>query len=203
MQLTARRFYFIGILVLAAVWIFLSADPKGTTTAGLIPAPQAGFLAPDFTLETLDGESVTLSGLRGQVVLVNFWATWCPPCRAEMPAIEQAYTDYANDDFVILAVNATQQDSLGSIETFQSEYGLSFPILLDTESEMLVQEAIERLLEGRTTFVIAHRLSTIQNASKILVLEDGRLKERGTHSELLMRDGIYRRLYDLQFGLAG
>lgn len=74
---------------------------------------------------------------------------------------------------------------------------------LDTESEMLVQEAIERLLEGRTTFVIAHRLSTIQNASKILVLEDGHLKERGTHSELLLRNGIYRRLYDLQFGLAG
>ncbi len=74
---------------------------------------------------------------------------------------------------------------------------------LDTESEMLVQEAIERLLKGRTTFVIAHRLSTIQNADKILVLEDGRLKERGTHAELLLQNGIYRRLYDLQFGLAG
>jgi subfamily B ATP-binding cassette protein MsbA len=73
---------------------------------------------------------------------------------------------------------------------------------LDTESEMLVQEAIERLLRGRTTFVIAHRLSTIQNADKILVIEDGRLKERGTHTELLDQNGIYRRLYDLQFGLA-
>ena len=74
---------------------------------------------------------------------------------------------------------------------------------LDTESEMLVQEAIERLLKGRTTFVIAHRLSTIQNADKILVLDNGRLIERGTHSELLLQNGIYRRLYDLQFGLAG
>jgi subfamily B ATP-binding cassette protein MsbA len=73
---------------------------------------------------------------------------------------------------------------------------------LDTESEMLVQEAIERLLRGRTTFVIAHRLSTIQNADKILVIEEGRLKERGTHTELLDQNGIYRRLYDLQFGLA-
>ncbi len=74
---------------------------------------------------------------------------------------------------------------------------------LDTESEMLVQEAIERLLRGRTTFVIAHRLSTIQNADKILVMENGRVKERGTHSELIDKNGIYRRLYDLQFGLAG
>jgi subfamily B ATP-binding cassette protein MsbA len=73
---------------------------------------------------------------------------------------------------------------------------------LDTESELLVQEAIERLLKGRTTFVIAHRLSTIQNADKILVLEDGQLRERGTHSELLLQNGIYRRLHDLQFGLA-
>lgn len=73
---------------------------------------------------------------------------------------------------------------------------------LDTESEMLVQEAIDRLLKGRTTFVIAHRLSTIQNADKIFVLEDGTLKERGTHTELMDLDGVYKRLYDLQFGLA-
>ena len=73
---------------------------------------------------------------------------------------------------------------------------------LDTESEMLVQEAIDCLLKGRTTFVIAHRLSTIQHADQILVVEDGWLKEQGSHSELIRRNGIYRRLYDLQFGLA-
>ena len=73
---------------------------------------------------------------------------------------------------------------------------------LDTESEMLVQEAIDRLLAGRTTFVIAHRLSTVQNADRILVLEDGRVTEHGTHAELMRRGGAYRRLYDLQFRLA-
>jgi subfamily B ATP-binding cassette protein MsbA len=73
---------------------------------------------------------------------------------------------------------------------------------LDTESELLVQEAIDRLLEGRTTFVIAHRLSTIQHADKILVLEDGSLRQRGTHEELMGREGVYKRLYDLQFGFA-
>jgi subfamily B ATP-binding cassette protein MsbA len=71
---------------------------------------------------------------------------------------------------------------------------------LDTESERLVQEAIDRLLAGRTVFVIAHRLSTVQHASLILVMERGRIVERGRHDELLARGGLYRRLYELQFG---
>jgi len=136
MQLTRRRLFFIGILVLAAAWTLVSTDKNGTTTAGLIPAPQAGFLAPDFTLETLEGESITLSDLRGQVVLVNFWATWCPPCKAEMPAFEQAYQDYADQGFVLLAVNAIQQDSISAIEDFYAAYGLTFPIVLDTDSDV-------------------------------------------------------------------
>lgn len=74
---------------------------------------------------------------------------------------------------------------------------------LDTESERLVQEAIDRLLEGRTVFVIAHRLSTIQHATQILVLERGRVVERGTHRELLAAGGAYARLYHLQFRDAG
>ncbi len=70
---------------------------------------------------------------------------------------------------------------------------------LDTESERLIQDAIERLLEGRTVFVVAHRLSTVQRADQILVLDEGRVVERGTHDELLAADGRYRHLYDLQF----
>jgi subfamily B ATP-binding cassette protein MsbA len=70
---------------------------------------------------------------------------------------------------------------------------------LDTESERLIQEAVEKLLEGRTVFVVAHRLSTIQRADQILVLEGGEIVERGDHVTLLARSGRYKRLYDLQF----
>ena len=70
---------------------------------------------------------------------------------------------------------------------------------LDTESERLVQEAIERLLKGRTVLVIAHRLSTVRNADRIVVLERGAVVEQGTHEELMRLGGTYRSLYDIQF----
>jgi subfamily B ATP-binding cassette protein MsbA len=71
---------------------------------------------------------------------------------------------------------------------------------LDTESERLVQEAVDRLLRGRTVFVIAHRLSTIVHADQILFLDRGEIVERGTHAELLAAQGAYHRLYSMQFG---
>ena len=70
---------------------------------------------------------------------------------------------------------------------------------LDTESEALVQQALQNLMEGRTTIVIAHRLSTVRRADRIIVLGDGRIRECGTHEELVVRRGLYWKLYNMQF----
>lgn len=136
MQQTQRRIIYITILVLGFTWIFLSADNTGKSTAGQIPAPQRGFLAPDFELETPAGETIKLSDLRGQAVLVNLWATWCPPCRAEMQSIETVYNEYKGQGFTVLAVNMTYQDDASEIMSFVNEQELTFPILLDITSEM-------------------------------------------------------------------
>ncbi|MBN6205431.1 redoxin domain-containing protein [Ralstonia pickettii] len=95
---------------------------------------EIGNRAPDFELQTLDGEQVKLSDYQGSRVMLNFWATWCPPCRAEMPDMEKFHQD---KDVVILAVNLTETESnMKVIEDFVEEYELSFPILLDEHIEV-------------------------------------------------------------------
>jgi peroxiredoxin len=100
------------------------------------PAPVAGAPAPDFTLKTLDGEMVTLSQFRGQPVLINFWATWCPPCRLEMPDLVKAYEAHQSEGFVLLGVNLTYQDSLPEVQAFVDEFGMTFPVLLDEDGHV-------------------------------------------------------------------
>jgi len=73
---------------------------------------------------------------------------------------------------------------------------------VDTETESAIQEAIERLVQGRTTFAIAHRLSTLRRANRLLILEEGHLEDMGTHEELLEREGLYKRLVNMQSSLA-
>lgn len=96
---------------------------------------EEGMLAPDFELKTANGETVRLSDLRGEKVLLNFWATWCPPCRAEMPDMQKFHEEH--DEGVILAVNltATEQD-LGLVEDFLEEFGITFEILYDESTEV-------------------------------------------------------------------
>jgi peroxiredoxin len=88
--------------------------------------------APDFQLRDLNDRLVTLSGLRGKVVLLNFWATWCGPCRVEMPAMEQLYQTFSRKDFEILAVS-TDAQGVAITRPFQQENHLTFPILHDVD----------------------------------------------------------------------
>nr|WP_246602553.1 redoxin domain-containing protein [Sporosarcina aquimarina] len=95
--------------------------------------------APDFTLETLAGETVTLSELKGKKVILNFWATWCPPCKAEMPHMESFHSKLTDEDQVeLIAVNVTESEKLGisEVENFVKSYKLSFPIPLDKTAEV-------------------------------------------------------------------
>ena len=124
------------LLLLGLVWIFASADRTGRSTSGRIPAPQQGFLAPEFELKTPAGDTLKLSDLRGQAVLINLWATWCPPCRAEMQTIQEVYDEYKVQGFTVLAVNMTYQDDPLAVMPFVHKQGLSFPILLDETGEM-------------------------------------------------------------------
>ncbi|HMO57932.1 MAG TPA: TlpA disulfide reductase family protein [Roseiflexaceae bacterium] len=97
-------------------------------------APRENHPAPDFTLEDLNGTPVSLSALRGQVVLINVWATWCPPCRAEMPIIQAAYERYHDQGFTVLAVNL--REDTATVAQYMQQNGLTFPALLDRDGHV-------------------------------------------------------------------
>lgn len=93
-----------------------------------------GNIAPNFTLETLEGEVLSLSDFKGKKVFINFWATWCPPCRAEMPDIQKFSED---EDVLVLAINLTHtEDSLLTVDNFIQEKGFDFPVLVDENGEV-------------------------------------------------------------------
>ncbi|MGE5602139.1 MAG: redoxin domain-containing protein [Nitrososphaerales archaeon] len=107
--------------------------------------------APDFALEGLDGKTVSLADLRGKVVLLNFWATWCPPCKAEMPDLDALQREYgASRDFVVVGVNVGED--LATVKPFVAKNGLSFPIVLDHSGRVTTQLFGVRPLP--TTYII-------------------------------------------------
>lgn len=143
----------IGLVVLGLVvadLIFVGLPSRSASTgqqpgqrtiqsiAGAFPSPGVvvGQPAPDVTLKTLAGDLVSLTDFRGQPVLINFWATWCAPCRLEMPSLVQAYEAHKADGFVILAVNLTAQDSIADVQAFVEEFKMTFPVLLDETGEV-------------------------------------------------------------------
>jgi cytochrome c biogenesis protein CcmG/thiol:disulfide interchange protein DsbE len=126
----------VAILLLGIWWIAFSAVEPSTDQSTHIKAPQSGFLAPDISLRSSDGDILSLEDYRGQAVLVNLWASWCGPCRAEMPAMEKIYQDLQDQGFVVLAVNATHQDSEGAALGFIDDYNLTFPVLFDEDGRV-------------------------------------------------------------------
>jgi cytochrome c biogenesis protein CcmG, thiol:disulfide interchange protein DsbE len=104
---------------------------RSQETTEATPAPRENHPAPDFTLADLSDTPVRLSDLRGQVVLVNLWATWCPPCRAEMPMIQAAYEQYRAQGFTVLAVNLREDPRV--VAAYMEQGGLTFPALLDRD----------------------------------------------------------------------
>jgi cytochrome c biogenesis protein CcmG/thiol:disulfide interchange protein DsbE len=151
MRPVSRRILYLAIILLGLAWTVLSRPPAGATTAGQIPAPQVGFLAPSFTLAQLTGQTINLSDYQGQVVLVNFWASWCPPCRAEMPVIQHVYESYQSQGLVVLAIDASNQDAPAAMQTFLGSFTHSYPILLDTNGAVNRLYAVSSL---PTTFFI-------------------------------------------------
>ena len=140
----SRGLLFVLILATAAVWVLASAAPPASSTGG-IPAPQIGFQAPDISLPAEDGTTIQLADLRGRPVLVNFWASWCPPCRAEMPAMQQVYQELSSQGVTILAINAANQDDHAAALNFAQSLGLSFPIVYDQTGETSSRYAIRSL----------------------------------------------------------
>jgi peroxiredoxin len=114
----------------------MKAEKKALPSAerSRTPVAQRGKAAPDFELQDLDGNIRKLSDLKGQVVFVNFWATWCPPCREEMPSMQDLYETMPGDRFKMLTILSNDNPALAA--TFAEKNGFSFPILVDPGSEV-------------------------------------------------------------------
>jgi peroxiredoxin len=114
-----------------------------------LPRVAERYLAPDFTLKTEDGKPWRLADQRGKVIVLNFWATWCPPCRDEMPSMERARKAVESDGIVIIAVNVGEDAD--TIFEFTGRYPVSFPLLMDHDASIIKKYKVIGL---PTTFVI-------------------------------------------------
>ena len=135
MRWKAAAWLLVGLLIGAGVWFSLSgnrviqgSDRSQVYTATPRVPPTVGLPAPNFTLVDMDGQPFQLSAFQGKPVVVNFWATWCPPCRAEMPLLEK-YAQKYSKDLVLVGVN--QLESHETVHSFIAEFGIHFPIVLD------------------------------------------------------------------------
>lgn len=139
-------FGLLTVVVVNAMSNEKPADPK-QIPPDKIPGLAIGVKAPDFELNNLNGKPVRLSQFKGKKVMLNFWATWCPPCKEEMPAIQKFYTE-RGDSVQILAVNL---DPENNVKEFAEKLKVNFPILLDEDEEVI---SAYKILTIPTTFFI-------------------------------------------------
>ena len=130
------------------LFCFASPLPAQTPGEGLTPLPDKP-LAPDFQLTDLDGNSFSLQALRGKVLIVNFWATWCPPCREEMPSMQRAWERLDKAQVLLLAINVGEDEDV--IFRFTADYPVDFPLLLDQDAKVAQSWPVKGL---PTTFVV-------------------------------------------------
>jgi peroxiredoxin len=124
---------FLGVALLVLFLRNIAVPVRSVTAQGAEAAALTAKAAPDFTLEALDGAQVSVSQYRGQVVLVNYWATWCPPCVRETPSLVRVYEQYKDQGFVILGINTTYQDDRAKVAQFAKDNGMRYPVLLETD----------------------------------------------------------------------
>ncbi len=159
----------IGLIFIDFPGVFAGQSDDSLDGEQLLRAPEIGALAPDFELLTITGESIRLDDLRGQVVLLNFWATWCAPCRLEMPHLQNRF-ELFSPDLVVLAVNFDEPAQ--DVGAFVLELGLTFPTLLDPGA--LVQDLYR--VRGYPTSVFVDRDGVIQ-IIHIGILTEGQLDD--------------------------
>ncbi len=131
MNLQQRNWLVVTLLVALFGGLWINATrvaAEDVNPTGRPPSPDIGHPAPDFELTTPNGETLRLSSLEGQVVVLNFWATWCPPCRAEIPALQGIYE--SSDNVVVVGVNA--QESRAEVQSFMQSLDADYPVVLDT-----------------------------------------------------------------------
>ena len=122
--------YLVLLILFGSGWIWISRPGPDLMPKSEI-LPQEGYLAPDFDLKSFTGENVSLSDYRGSPVILNFWASWCPPCQREMPDFSKAQLEFDEQGVTILAVNALHRDSISALNAFLAKNPVSFQVLLD------------------------------------------------------------------------
>ena len=147
-----RKWFVLGLLILGCGLVALILTPAGPSL------PRA---ADDFLLPDMNGQVVRLSQLKGKIVFLNVWTTWCPPCRKEMPTMQELYIQLKSEDFIMLAVSQ-DVDGQKTVASYLKDWGFTFPVLLDVRGEVGKKYGVtgypETFLIDRQGMIVHHHI---------------------------------------------